>query len=64
MTKKMGHADMRGLNAFPFIKRSLLKIAALHENLLRVPDYARREGGLQEDLSTRIYCLWEQRVIL
>jgi hypothetical protein len=55
---------MRGLNAFPFIKRSLLKIAALHENLLRVPDYARREGGLQEDLSTRIYCLWEQRVIL
>lgn len=40
------------LNAPPFIKRSLLKIAAPHENLFQALDYATRKGGPQGDLST------------
>lgn len=53
VTKKWGHAAMWGLNALPFIKRSLLKIAAPHENLFQALDFATRKGGPQGDLSTR-----------
>lgn len=61
--KKWGHAAMWGLNALPFIKRSLLKIAAPHENLFQALDYATRKGGPQGDSST-LNRLWQGSLIL